>query len=395
MPCRGRRGILPGVSTPLQELLVSHVERGTILGAVALLGSADHPPDTVAVGSMAVEGPPMRPDAIMRIQSMTKAITSASALRLVAMGRLGLDDPLVRWLPELADRRVLVSPTAALSDTVPAARPITLRHLLTNTSGYGMILVDSPLRRAMVENGTDAGVGPVMLGSQEWLSRLTDLPLAFQPGEGWRYHHSFAILGILISRVTGRPARDQLRDDLFRPLGMVDTGFRVPVEKVHRLPAAYRQTEMGPTETEPAGGGFHVGDPPFEESHSELVSTAEDYLGFLRMLVHGGVAQTGPARGERMLPIELAAAMVSDQTPAAAKAPDSFFSPTFWDETGWGYGVSVATSGPHRGRYTWLGGQGTTFHVDPDGTIGILLTQREVDDELMGLFSEFQGLPRG
>ena len=128
----------------------------------------------------------------MRIQSMTKAITSVSALRLVAAGRLGLDDSLEKWLPELAERRVLVSPTAALSDTVPASRSITLRHLLTNTSGYGMIPVDSPLQRAMAENGTEAGADPVTLGADEWLARLTELPLAFQPGEGWRYHHSFS-----------------------------------------------------------------------------------------------------------------------------------------------------------------------------------------------------------
>ena len=227
-----------------------------------------------------------------------------------------------------------------------------------------MMTADSPLQRAMAENGTEAGADPVGLGADEWLARLSELPLAFQPGEGWRYHHSFGILGILISRITGRPAGDHLRDDLTGPLGMTDTAFWAPADTAHRLPAAYRHTDAGLTETEPAGGGFYAGDPPFDVSHAELVSTAGDYLAFLRMLVNGGVAQTGAARGERMLPADLSAAMIHDQTPAVAKTPESFF-PGFWDQMGWGFGVGIEVAGAHVGRYTWSGGQGTNFYVDP------------------------------
>lgn len=368
----------------------SYAEKGTMPGAVAVRGHADESPEIVAVGSAAIDGPPLQPDAIMRIQSMTKAITSASALRLAAQGRIGMDEGLERWLPELADRRVLTSPTAPLSDTVAAVRSMTLRHLLTNTSGYGMVMQDSPLQRAMSENGTEAGAEPVAIGADEWLARLSELPLAFQPGEGWRYHHSFALLGILISRVTGRPTGDHLREDLTDPLGMVDTAFWAPAGKAHRLPAAYRHDDAGLTETEPAGGGFYAGEPPFDVSHAELVSTAADYLAFLRMLIHGGIAQTGPARGERMLPENLVAAMIRDQVPARAKAADSFFSPQFWEQMGWGYGVGIEITQPHSGRYTWSGGQGTNFFVDPDGTVGILLTQVELGEALTGLIDEFQ-----
>lgn len=142
------------MTSALERLLVRHVEAGTIPGAVAMLGPADGDPEVVAVGEAAVGGSPIRPDAIVRIQSMTKAITSVAALRLVAAGRLGLDDGLEPWLPELANRRVLTSPGADLGDTVAAERSITLRQLLTNTSGYGAIIVPSPLQRAMAENGT-------------------------------------------------------------------------------------------------------------------------------------------------------------------------------------------------------------------------------------------------
>lgn len=189
--------------TSILQVLQRHVASGAVPGAVALRGGADA--EIVTAGVMAVGEEPMRGDAIFRIQSMTKAISSVAALRLVEMGHLKLDDSLEAWLPEIAHRPVLSSPTSELDDTVAATRPITLRHLLTNTSGYGMALTESPLQTAMALNQTEAGPMPSSLGADEWLSRLAELPLAFQPGEGWRYHHSFGILGILLSRVAGCP----------------------------------------------------------------------------------------------------------------------------------------------------------------------------------------------
>ncbi len=327
----------------------------------------------------------MRGDEIFRIQSMTKAITAVAALRQVEVGRLGLDEGVEDWLPELAHRRVLATPTSNLDDTVPAERSITLRHLLTNGCGYGMALVESPLQTAMALNNSEAGPEPVAVGADEWLRRLADLPLAFQPGEGWRYHHSFGIVGILLSRLAGRPLGEFLAEDLLEPLGMYDTGFWAPEGKLNRLPAAYRRTESGLVETEPAGGGFYA-DPPFDVSHAELVSTADDYHRFLRMLVEGGIAD-----GRRMLSEEHVRMMTTDQVPDANKTADSFF-PGFWDSAGWGFGVAVETSGDHRGRYGWSGGLGTDFSVDPDGTIGILLTQVGMDGRIMGLMSDFQSL---
>ncbi len=372
------------MSTTVEELLRRHVEAGTVPGALALLGSDDAP--VVTAGVAAVGGGPMREDAIMRIQSMTKPITSVAALRLVEAGRLGLDQGLEEWLPELADRRVLFSPTAALDDTVPAHRSITLRHLVTNTSGYGMALVDSPLRRAMADNGTEAGPEPLSLGAEEWLARLTELPLAFQPGEGWRYHHSFGLLGILIARLTGRPLGQHLAEDLFGPLGMTDTALWVPEEKLDRLPAAYRHGDDGLVETEPAGGGFYAGPAPFDVSHGELVSTARDFQRFARMLAAGGRVD-----GEQMISAHLLRQMTSDQVPAGNKTPESFF-PGFWAERGWGFGVGVQTEGPWRGRFGWSGGQGTDFFVDPDGTVGILLTQVELGAQMSTMIEEFQAL---
>ena len=373
------------MSTALEDLLGRHVEAGTVPGAVALLGSGDM--EVVAAGVASTGGGPMRDDAIMRIQSMTKAITSVAALRLVEAGRLGLDQSLEEWLPELADRRVLSSPTAALDDTVPAHRTITLRHLLTNTSGYGMAIADSPLQKAMTENGTEAGPEPSALGAEEWLARLAELPLAFQPGEGWRYHHSFSVLGILLARLTGRPLGEHLAEDLLGPLGMTDTALWVPDDKLDRLPAAYRHGENGLVETEPASGGFYAGMPSVDVSHGELVSTARDFHRFARMLADGGRAD-----GERVISTDHVRQMTSDQVPSEYKTPESFF-PGFWEEMGWGFGVGVKIEEPQRGRYGWSGGQGTDFFVDRDGTVGILLTQVELGAQLWPMVAEFQALP--
>jgi CubicO group peptidase (beta-lactamase class C family) len=377
-------GTIAGVSTALQELLIRHVDAGAIPGGVALLGAGDA--EVVTAGVASIGGGPMGEDAIMRIQSMTKAITSVAALRLVEAGHLDLDQSLVDWLPELADRQVLRDPAAELGDTVPARRAITLRHLLTNTSGYGMALQASPLQEAMAANGTEAGPEPPAMGADEWLRRLAELPLAFQPGEGWRYHHSFGVLGILISRVTGRPLGKHLAEDIFGPLGMTDTALWVAEGKLDRLPAAYRHGDEGLVETEPAGGGFYAGPPSFDVSHSEVVSTAADYHRFTRMLAEGG-----QANGQPMISPDHLQQMTSDQVPAACKTADSFF-PGFWDGLGWGFGVAVKTEGPQRGRIGWSGGLGTDFFVDPDGTVGILLAQVEMGEDMWPLIDQFQSL---
>src|SRR5215831_2710491 len=235
-----------------------------------------------------------------------------------------------------------------------------------------MALQASPLQQAM--------------GADEWLRRLAELPLAFQPGEGWRYHHSFGVLGILISRVTAKPLGEHLAEDVLGPLGMTDTALWVPEGKLDRLPAAYRHGDEGLAEIEPAGGGFYAGPPSFDVSHGELVCTARDYHRFARMLAEGG-----RVNGQPVISPDHLRQMTSDQVPAACKTADSFF-PGFWDGTGWGFGVAVQTEEPQRGRIGWSGGLGTDFFVDPDGTVGILLTQVEMGKDMSSLVTEFQSL---
>lgn len=362
----------------LLSILEDHVSRGTAPGIIGVTGAPDGRVEVVTAGDLSAE-------AIVRIQSMTKPVLTVAALRLVQDGRLGLDDPVERWLPELADRQVLRTPTSPLDDVEPATTPITVRHLLTNMSGYGMMTAPSPLQDAMIANQTQAGQEPVALGAQEWLDALATLPLAFQPGSGWRYHHSFGILGILLSRLVGGSLEEHLRIDLFEPLGMIDTGYTVPIDQAHRLPAGYRHDESGElVQIEPAAGGFYVAPAPFDLSHAELVSTASDYAAFARMLAAGGMHD-----GKVVVDAGLLDLLRADQVPAAAKAEDSFF-PGFWNGTGWGFGVAVVTEGEHAGRYGWSGGLGTDFFVDPDGSFQIVLTQVEMGEKMMGLLGDIQ-----
>lgn len=362
------------VSEPLSEILARHVAAGTVPGAVGVRGDGT----PTAVGLDAPGGAPLRTDAIFRIQSMTKAVTAVSALRLVQDGVLSLNEPVETWLPELSGLHALPHPDAPLSEARPAKRPITLQHLLTNTSGYGMMTTDSPLRQAMVDTDMEAGSEPVARGAQEWLDALASLPLAFDPGDGWRYHHSFGILGILLGRLGRGSTEEVLATTVFTPAGMVDTGFTVRPGQEHRLLAAFRRTKDGFVETEPAGAGFSVAPPPFDVSHSELVSTVTDYRSFLRALLDG-----------LLIDEALLAELRRDQVPPSAQTPDSFF-PGFWQATGWGYGTSIVTDGPHRGRFGWSGGLGTDFFADPDGSVCVVMAQVEMDERVFGLLGDLQ-----
>lgn len=376
-----------GTMDELVSLLQRWVDDGRLPGAVALVARGDDV-RLRSVGAMSVGGPPMPTDAVMRIQSMTKAVTAVATLRGVQAGRLALEDPVERWLPELADRVVLRRPDAPLDDVEAARRPISVRDLLVNGSGYGVAFGETPLALAMRGRGLEPGAEPVSPGADEWVAALAGLPLAHQPGEGWRYHHSFAILGVLLQRAAGVPLEEHLRGEVLDPLGMVDTGLSVPEADAGRLPAAYRLEGDVLVETEPLGGGFYVGPPPYDTAHGELVSTAADYHRFVRMLVDGGRVDGRPFLDEGLV-----REMLRDQVAPSAKTPDSFV-PGFWDTTGWGYGVAVTLTGEHAGRFGWSGGQGTDFFADPDGTVAILLTQVQLDPAMFELLGRFQELAR-
>jgi CubicO group peptidase (beta-lactamase class C family) len=356
----------------IQSLLDRHVETGAIAGAVALVGGGDEA-TVFTAGSQDLEsGAKMRRDTIFRIMSMTKPITAAAAMILVEDGRIALDDPVERWLPELAARRVLRTPDSALDDTVPAARPIVVEDLLTLRLGLGWVQ-DGAVGREMQALGVAPGPDPVPFTPDEFMERIGRLPLASQPGERWLYHTGADILAVLIARAAGTALPEFLQERLFAPLGMQDTGFYVPSAKLARLATGYsRAKEGGLVVSDPAVGGAYAAPPLFP---SELVSTADDYLRFARMLLRGG-----DSGGVRVLSADSVRRMMQDRITPEQKAASPFF-PGFWDDKGWGYGAAVVTRetacGPKPGSYGWDGGYGTSMTIDPEADrIVILLLQR-------------------
>lgn len=364
----------------LHDVMAGHVEHG-VPGVVALVSRHGEIHVDVA-GRQAIGGAPMARDTIFRIASMTKPVTAAAAMILVEECQLRLDDPLDRFLPEMADRKVLRAIDAPLDDTVPAKRTITLRDLLTFRLGLGMILVFPdryPIQKAMTEAGF--ALGPVFpsFPPDELMRRYGTLPLVHQPGERWLYNAGTEILGVLIARVAGMSFAKFLHERIFAPLGMKDTGFSVPETKHARFATEYmRDRASGELKVfdDPATGKF-AKPPLFENGSAGLVSTADDFNAFAQMMLNGGRLGS-----ERILSRPSVELMTSDQLTAEQKQGSEML---LGDNLGWGMGLSVFTRRDdlcnRPGRFGWDGGYGTSWYSDPtENLTGILLTQRMMDE---------------
>ncbi|HEX9108622.1 MAG TPA: serine hydrolase domain-containing protein, partial [Longimicrobiales bacterium] len=280
----------------LHHGLEAHVEAGSLPGLVALVSRGDEVHVEV-LGTTAFGGPePMQRDSIFRIASLTKLVTAVAAMMLVEDCRIRLDDPVDPWLPELSNRRVLRSLASELDDTVPARRPITVRDLLTYTMGFGSVMAlpgTYPIQRYIREYriGGDAPYLPSHSpDTDEWLRRLGSLPLLAQPGEKFFYQVSGDVLGALIARVSGQSLGNFMRERIFEPLGMKDTGFSVSAEQAARMPAQYfldRGTNRLEFFDDPERSDW-LQPPALESGGGGLVSTIDDYHSFSRMLLQGG-----------------------------------------------------------------------------------------------------------
>jgi CubicO group peptidase (beta-lactamase class C family) len=376
-------GFSPARLDRMHAVLAGHVERGLAPGLVALLARRGEV-HVEAIGEKSVGGrDPMRRDTIFRITSMTKPVTTAAAMVLVEECKLRLDDPVDRLLPELAGRRVLSRIDGPLDDTMPAKRPITLRDLLTFRMGVGMIW--PPGGALPIQKAIDAldivGFGPpnqsTPHAADEWLRRLGTLPLMYQPGERWQYNTGSYVLGVLIERAAGQPFETFLRERLFEPLDMKDTGFSLPPEKLDRLATSYW--------VNPRTGALDLNDgvadskwnrpPAFSDGGAGLVSTVDDYLAFGRMLLNQG--RHGRERILSRLSVET---MTSDHLTPEQRAGSGFLA-DFYGGRGWGFGVSVVGRRDDiaavPGRYGWDGGYGTAWSTDPkEELVAVLMTQR-------------------
>jgi CubicO group peptidase (beta-lactamase class C family) len=365
----------------MHDVMTGYVERGEVPGLVTLVSRRGEV-HVDAIGTQSFgDSPPMRHDTIFRISSMSKPITAAATMILVEECRLRLDDPVDRWLPELADRKVLKRLDAALDDTVPANRPITVRDLLTFRMGFGQSMLmpeDYPILKAA--NELQIGMGPpspsAMPAPDEWIRRLGQLPLMHQPGEKWMYNTGSDVLSVLIARASGQDFATFLRQRLFEPLGMKDTGFSVPASSLDRFVTSYW--------TNPANGKLVIYDeaeggqwshpPAFPSGAAGLVSTIDDYLAFGQMML-----SQGKHGSERILSRPSVELMTTDQLTPEQKAVSGLI-PGAFDGRGWGFGLSIVTrrddiaSVP--GRYGWDGGLGTSWYSDPtEEMVGIIMTQ--------------------
>ena len=381
----------------IHKAMVARVDSGGLPGIVTAVAKGDDVHVDV-IGKMAFgNDKPMRRDTIFRITSMTKPIIGAATMLLIDDGRLALDEPVSRLLPELADRRVLKHVDGPLDESVPASRPITVEDLLTFRPGYGFISIEPTtfnppypvIRRAEELQLAMAQPDPRSpLDPDEWIARFATLPLMYQPGERWQYNTGSLVLGVLVARAAGRPLGVFLHDRLFEPLGMRDTSFVMPVEKVDRLPVEY-MTDFATgklSEVTITRPDLWTTPPPFPSGAAGLLSTVDDYLAFARLLLHRGMHQ-----GRRLLSEESVEAMTSNHLTPEQIAGGG----VLLDGHGWGFciGVSVTpddVSAP--GRYGWSGGYGTSWFNDPDqGLVAIALTQ--VSDFLFnGGLAEFEQL---
>jgi CubicO group peptidase (beta-lactamase class C family) len=357
----------------LAEIVEAAVARGDAPGVVAAVGRGDET-YVAAAGVMAAGGPPMRLSTLFRIASITKPVTAAVVLSLAEDGLLGLDEPVDRLLPELADRRVLRRPDGPLTDTIAAERAVTTRDLLTFTWGFGMqgamFMAPEPwpIVSAVAERELSSFGAPspdTTPGPDTFMARLGELPLLAQPGERWLYSAGSQVLGVLAARAAGAPFEEVMRERVLAPLGMRDTAFHAA--DTSRLATAYERRDGQLAVTDPPDGQWSR-PPRFPDGAAGLVSTAEDLLRFGRMLLRSG-------GGGEVLKPGTVAEMTRDQlTPAQRARVWPGFS--FLGDRGWGYGVSVTEWG-----YTWEGGTGTAWANVPDRDLAVVvLTQRAIDE---------------
>lgn len=360
--CAAPRALDPAKADQIGQAFAAEVSKKKIPGAVMLITRDGHVAYEKALGVQdPVTGVPMRMDSIFRVYSMTKPVVSVVALQLVEEGRIGLDDPVSRYMPDLRGLKVGVEKDGKL-EIVPAQREMTLRDLLRHTSGftYG-VFGKGMVKDLYKEHKVDA----TDITNAELVRRLTKVPLMYQPGTVWEYGRSTDVLGHLIERLTGQDLDQALEARIFKPLKMTDTGFWVPLAKQERIAEAFEKDPEGAASYRLLQVRYK---PSYLAGGQGLVSTAHDYLRFAQMLMNGGELD-----GVRILKAETLAEMTRDQL-QGIKSPLQVY--------GFGLGVAVRLkdeggSAPGTtGEYNWSGYGGTTFWVDPkQGLIAILMTQ--------------------
>jgi CubicO group peptidase (beta-lactamase class C family) len=371
----------------LSDFLRSAVARGDVPGVVALVVNREGVIYHEAFGKQNVAaGIDMPKDAIFRIASMTKPLTSMAVMMLAAEGTLNVDDEVGRYVPELKNPQVLVNVNdeAGTFETKPASRPITIRQLLTHTSGIAYAFSSPPL--ALYQKVTGE-VNPLKQ------------PLVHEPGERWTYGASTRVLGLIVEKVTGQRIDRFLDERIHRPLGMVDTSFEVPREKYGRVVTTHQRLADGTFRETPNADTLSA---PVQ-GDGGLFSTAADYGRFVQMLVHEG--RFGPKRLagtgllSRMTRNQMGDIVVQTQPSTNPNLSKPFPAGAGADTWGFGFQITAADSTKPAlrspGSYTWAGIFNTHFWVDPGREIGVVFLTQTLpfyDEKVMQVMAGFEEL---
>jgi CubicO group peptidase (beta-lactamase class C family) len=308
-------------------------------------------------------GKPMRADTLFRMASMTKPISSTAVMMLYEEGKFLLDDPVSKFIPGFDKVKVLAQENGDGSQVVDLERPVTIRDLLTHTSGLNN-----------TKGYMAAGVFDRNGTLRDMAAKLPSVPLSHQPGKAWRYGSSIDVLGYLVEVWSGKTFDVFLEERIFQPLGMKDTGFYVPKEKLDRVSKLY---QLGPAgQVEPSSRqGDPSRKPTFLSGSGGLYSTSPDYLRFCQMLLNGGQLD-----GKRLLGRVTVGYMMRNQVPHGVIPPNG---PNGRKGYGFGFGGAVlldptaADTLSFEGEYNWGGANGTYFWIDPKNElIGLWMVQR-------------------
>jgi CubicO group peptidase (beta-lactamase class C family) len=366
----------------IRDHLQRYIDAGKVSGTLTLVARHGQIAYWEPQGHLELEGQrPMQRETIFRIYSMSKPITSVALMMLYEQGLFQLDDPVHRFIPAWNDLRVFVSGNYPTFVTVPPERPMTMRDLLTHTSGltYGFMEssnVDAAYRALGVADRSKPGST-----LQDMVDALAELPLEFSPGTRWNYSVSTDVLGYLVEVLSGQRFDAYLRDRVLQPLGMTDTGFTIADEQLPRFACNYQRQADGSLEL--------IDSPERSQYHSQslfsggggLVSTAGDYCRFTQMLLNGGELD-----GVRLLGRKTVELMTMNHLPGGQDltqlARPGRFTETAYAGVGFGLGFSVMLD-PSRaqivgtpGEYAWGGAASTAFWIDPvEELIVIFLTQ--------------------
>jgi CubicO group peptidase (beta-lactamase class C family) len=367
-------GFNPAAFEKARADLEAGVAAGKIPGGLFLVAKGGQVVNITTVGT---EGPgdadPVTPETIFRVYSMTKPIVSVATMQLVEDGRIGLDDPISKYIPEFANPKVLVGK----GETRPAAREITVRDLLSHTSGliYGVFDQESELGKMYMA----AGDVRTDISGLELAKAIAALPLAFDPGTGWRYSRSSDVLGAVIEVAAGKPLDALLDEQIFTPLGMNDTSFYLEADEVNRL--AEPPTTIPPLSTVKVKA-------PMMSGGGGLNATTEDYFRFVEML-----RGKGSYRGVEIIKPETLEAMLKDEIATGVDRTTWFYDALPGSGFGLGFGlIPIDPRDPAKGKYfTWSGYAGTNMWIDPvnDITTIFMMQNNEASADFRPLHAQW------